>query len=82
MSALAGLGRLGLVRCENDARVRAGVGRAGSRTNLAHRREPFSQAGLRIVARPCHECSLSVESVCQRQAGGHRANGPAPDTRR
>jgi hypothetical protein len=61
--------------------MRAGA-RNASRTDLAHRREPFSDAGLQMVTRPCHECSLSVESVCQRQAGGHRANGPAPDTRR
>jgi hypothetical protein len=68
--SLAGLVRLGLVRCEDDARVRAGVGPSRSRTVLARRREPFSDAGLRIVARPCRECSPSVCSVGQQQSPG------------
>lgn len=60
---------------------RAGA-RDASRTDLARRRDPFSDAGLRIVARPCGECSVRVEWVMTSAMGGQPWQAPAPDTRR
>jgi hypothetical protein len=82
ISDLAGLVRRGLVFCGNDACGRARVGRRDSRTDLARRRNPSSHAASRVRARSGRECSMSVEWDVTTAMGGHRANGPAPDTRR
>jgi hypothetical protein len=71
-----------LVSAENAARAPARSGPGGFKGTSQAWCNVNVHARFRDLTRSRRECSTPLESMRQRQAGGHRANGPAPDTGR